>query len=132
MRKRRYRVWIAVVLAVVFVGSIINVSFAGEGEEESQNNFNFNRFEKDAYKSKAANEAAERAMGTAIDTIRIVGTGTAIVMITYMGIKYMMAAPTEKAEFKKSASIYIVGAVLIFAATNILAVIIDFTSKNIK
>ena len=125
MHRRNDRVLVAIVLAVMFVGTLLNVSFADD-------NFSFTRFDGEDYKSTAANDAAEKAMGTAINTIKIVGTGTAIVMITYMGIKYMMAAPSEKAEFKKSASIYIVGAVLIFAATNILAIIIDFTSKNIK
>ncbi len=125
MHRRNDRVLVAIVLAVMFVGTLLNVSFADD-------NFSFTRFDREEYKSTAANDAAEKAMGTAINTIKIVGTGTAIVMITYMGIKYMMAAPSEKAEFKKSASIYIVGAVLIFAATNILAIIIDFTSKNIK
>ncbi len=125
MHRRNDRVLVAIVLAVMFVGTLLNVSFADD-------NFSFTRFDREEYKSTAANDAAEKAMGTAINTIKIVGTGTAIIMITYMGIKYMMAAPSEKAEFKKSASIYIVGAVLIFAATNILAIIIDFTSKNIK
>ena len=72
-----------------------------------------------------------RIMGTIINTIRIVGTGVAIIMIMYVAIKYMSAAPTEKAEFKKSATAYIVGAVVLFASSNILKVIADFATSNI-
>lgn len=138
MRRRNYKVLVAVIFAIMFVGSIINVSFAidpdkagVDRDKEEVDNFNFTQFDEEKYKSAGANQATQRLMGTAINTIKIVGTGTAIVMITYMGIKYMMAAPSEKAEFKKSASIYIVGAVLVFATTNILAIIIDFVDKNI-
>ena len=71
-------------------------------------------------------------MGTVINTIKIVGTGVAIIMITYVAIKYMSAAPSEKAEFKKSAVAYIVGAIVLFAASNILSVINNFATANIK
>ena len=42
----------------------------------------------------------------------------------------MSAAPEEKAEFKKSATAFIVGAVVLFASTNILGIISDFATKN--
>ncbi len=41
----------------------------------------------------------------------------------------MMAAPEEKADFKKSAYIYIVGAVLFFAASNILTIVYKFAES---
>ena len=65
-------------------------------------------------------------MGTAIEVIRIVGTGISIIMLTYIAIKYMSAAPNQKSEFKKSATGYILGAVVLFASTNILNLIVDF------
>ncbi len=74
----------------------------------------------------------KRIVGTAINVIRIVGTGIAIIMLTYVAIKYMSAAPTEKAEFKKSATAMIVGAIVLFAATNILTVISNFAASNVK
>ena len=53
-------------------------------------------------------------------------------MLTYVAIKYMSAAPSEKADFKKSATGFVVGAVVLFATTNILGVIADFAKSNIK
>ncbi len=76
--------------------------------------------------------STKRIVGTAINVIRIVGTGIAIIMITYVAIKYMSAAPSEKAEFKKSATAMIVGAIVLFAATNILTVINNFATSNIS
>ena len=79
-----------------------------------------------------ADKIAQTTMGTAINIIRIVATGVAIIMLSYMAIKYIMAAPSEKAEFKKSATIYILGAILFFAAGNILGIIANYTTVNIK
>ncbi len=64
--------------------------------------------------------------------VQMAGTGTSIVMLTYMGAKYMLAAPSEKADFKKSATGFIVGAVILFAATNIITIIAKFATDNIK
>lgn len=74
----------------------------------------------------------ENVVGSIIKVIRIVGTGVSVIMISYVAIKYMTAAPDEKAEFKKSATAFIVGAIVLFGATNILTVISDFATKNIS
>ena len=80
---------------------------------------------------KKLSDATQNVVATIINTIRIVGTGIAIIMITYVAIKYMSAAPTEKAEFKKSATAFIVGAVVLFASSQILGVIANFATANI-
>lgn len=79
-----------------------------------------------------AGKAAERIMGTIIQTIKIVGYGIAIIMLIYVAIKYMSAAPDEKAEFKKSATAYIVGAVVLFGAASIVGIIQNFATTNVK
>lgn len=74
-------------------------------------------------------QTAQDVMGTIITVIRIVGVGIAIVMTTYVAIKYMSAAPNEKAEFKKSATGLIVGAVVLFATSGILGILADFATQ---
>lgn len=58
-----------------------------------------------------------------IGIVQVVGTGIAIIMLIVLAIKYLTAAPEGKAEIKKSAIIYVVAAVILFAAVNILAAI---------
>ncbi len=77
-------------------------------------------------------ETTQTIVGSIITVIRIVGIGIAIIMTTYVAIKYMSAAPNEKAEFKKSATGLIVGAVVLFATSGILGIIADFATKNIS
>lgn len=71
-------------------------------------------------------------VGNIITVIQVVGTGVAIIMLIYMAIKYISAAPSEKAEFKKSATAYIVGAIVLFAASGILGIVKNFATSNIK
>lgn len=58
-----------------------------------------------------------------IGTIQVVGTGIAVIMLLYIAIKYMIAAPSEKAEYKKTALSFVIGAVILFATTGLLELI---------
>ncbi len=110
-----------------FLFSFLSTTFASSSSDP----FDFTSYDSTTGNSDA-DKIAQTTMGTAINIIRIVATGTAIIMLSYMGIKYITAAPNEKAEFKKSAMIYILGAILIFAAGNILGMIVNYTTTNIK
>ncbi len=66
-----------------------------------------------------------------IGVIQIAGVGIAVIMLLYIAIKYMMAAPSEKADFKKTAINFVIGAVIIFAATGILE-LIKKTMENLS
>lgn len=64
--------------------------------------------------------------GTAIVVAQVIAVGVAIIMLIVLAMKYMMSAPGEKATIKKHAVVYIVGAVVMFAATGILELIRKF------
>ena len=53
----------------------------------------------------------------------------AIIMLIVLAIKYISAAPGDKAEIKKHAVVYVVGAVVLFAATGILQIIKKFSTN---
>lgn len=64
-----------------------------------------------------------------ISVIQVVGIIIAVVILLVLGIKYMMGSAEEKADYKKSMIPYIVGAVLIFAATSIVKVVYDISTS---
>lgn len=64
-----------------------------------------------------------------IGIITTVGVVVAVVILLVLGIKYMMGSASEKAEYKKTMIPYLVGAVLIFAASAITKVVVDLTSN---
>ena len=123
------------IFILIFVIFAMNMAFfnvcSNAGDDEKPSGYTYNLSEDWIDKSYGnVGEKTQNIMGTLINVMRIVGTGVAIIMITYVAIKYMSAAPEEKAEFKKSATAFIVGAVVLFASTNILSIIADFATKN--
>lgn len=58
-----------------------------------------------------------------IRLIQIVGTAVSVIIVTILGIKYMLASSSEKADIKKMATPIVVGCVLLFAASNLVAII---------
>ena len=66
-----------------------------------------------------------------IGIVQVIGTGIAIIMLMYMGIKYLISAPDEKAKLKNTAIPFVIGAVILFAAVNILAAI-ENVAKDIR
>ena len=71
-------------------------------------------------------------MGQALGVIQIVGMGVAVIMLIVLAIKYISAAPGDKAEIKKHAVVYIVGAVVLFGASGLIQIIKTFAIENIK
>ena len=65
---------------------------------------------------------------TVITSIRIIGIAVAIVMLLVVAMKYMTAAPGEKADIKKSAIQYVVGAIVLFGVVGILTIISTFST----
>lgn len=82
-------------------------------------------------KNDNAVKKVNEVVAIVITVARVVGVAVAIVMLLAVAMKYMTAAPGEKADIKKSAVVYVVGAVVLFAVTGILGIINSFAS-NIK
>lgn len=61
-----------------------------------------------------------------ISVISILGSGISVVVLIVLGIKYMMGSAEEKAEYKKTLLPYIIGAVLVFAASSLAGIIFQF------
>lgn len=66
--------------------------------------------------------------GQIIGVVRTVGVLVAVVILLILGIKYMVGSAEEKADYKKSMIPYLVGAVLIFAASTIAGIVYDMTT----
>ena len=63
--------------------------------------------------------------GNILGVIQTVGTVAAIVTLIILGIKYMMGSAEEKAEYKKTLVPYVIGAILVLLASNIVKWVFD-------
>ena len=61
-----------------------------------------------------------------VGLIRTVGTIISVGILVVLGIKYMTASPEGKADYKSTMIPYLVGAILVFAATWIATAIYNF------
>ena len=78
--------------------------------------------------------------GTGLDTttsniigiVQFICYAAAVILLIVLGVKWLIAAPDQKADIKKSAVIYVIGAVLVFAAGAILQVIRNVANKTVQ
>ena len=66
--------------------------------------------------------------GSVVGIVQVVGYVVAVVMLVIIGIKYITSSPEGKAEVKKTALYYVLGAALIAGAVTVAGVIFDFGS----
>ena len=74
----------------------------------------------------ASNAAVDRIRTTSQSVVtiaQVIGVGIAVIMLVVLAMKYMVSAPNERAEIKKHAVVYIIGAVVLFASVGILEII---------
>ena len=64
-----------------------------------------------------------------VGLIRMIGTIISVGVLVVLGIKYMTASPEGKADYKSTMIPYIVGAVIVFAATWIATAIYNVASN---
>jgi hypothetical protein len=82
--------------------------------------------------TSAIPDGMSNAASTIISVVQFVCYAAAVVMLMVLGVKFISASPDGKAEIKKSAVIYVVGALLVFFAALILGWIkaINFDSAS--
>lgn len=82
--------------------------------------------------SSAGTGLAEEIGGAVLGIVSAIGMAVALIMLVWLGVKYVMASPDGKADIKKQAFAYILGAVLIFGASTIIGYIKTFIDENLK
>lgn len=70
--------------------------------------------------------------GSILGIAQTIGMVVAIVFLIVVAIKYIGAAPNDKAQIKQHAVVYIVGAVVLFAASGLVGLIRTWTTTTIK
>ena len=61
--------------------------------------------------------------GKIFAAVRIVGTIASVVILAVLGVKYITASPEGKADYKANMIPYLVGAVLLFGASNLVSIV---------
>lgn len=65
-------------------------------------------------------EAERTAIGFVLNWLRLIGTGMALIILTYMSLRYINAGPSRRGELKKNLQNYAIGAIVFIGASNII------------
>lgn len=129
MIKKIKFLYVFLILLLIFVssGSVISNAVTDTGVSA------INKFMNTAsnYTDTEQVSTAENVIGSIIYIMQIISVGVATIMLIVLGMKYIMSSIDERAEIKKHATVYVIGAIIIFGANGIVAIIRKF-SKNIK
>ncbi len=97
-----------------------NTSTGGSGTT-----FNPNDWKPDSSNDTTGTDKVKDIGNNIIGPIRVLGSIISVVALIIMGIKYILGSAEERAEYKKTMLPYLLGALMVFAITNILGFIID-------
>jgi len=110
-------VWKILSLVLVFalvmapVASLADVPFSASAETPSVLNDNIS------------------VVGSIIGTLRWIGYAVAIVMVLWLGIQWMLAQPSKKAELKGKMWSMAIGIILLVGGVTILGIVWDFADQ---
>ena len=114
--KKQVKIVSAILIVMMIVASLSTAVFAAQDLSDKITSI--------AEGNSSADTSKVIDLGKTIVTImQTVGIVVAVVVLLILGIKYLMGSAEEKAEYKKTMIPYVVGAVLIFAATTIVNVV---------
>lgn len=83
---------------------------------------------KDIYIGKSIDKV-DNIVGIVLGVIQVVGSFVAMIMLIYIGIMYMKESPAGKAETKQRLYPYFIGAILLFAGSNLFQVVVNWIIK---
>lgn len=77
-------------------------------------------------------DSIRKVLSVVLDVTRTVGAAVAIIILMVIGAKYIIASAGERADLKKYAVNYIIGALILFGASGILTMIKEFVIEAVN
>lgn len=71
-------------------------------------------------------------IGTILSVIRTVAAAVAIIVLVIIACKYILASAGDRADIKKYAVNYVIGALILFSASAIIGIIKDAVDESLK
>lgn len=107
---------ITITLMVLMFTSFVNIAYADDIDPDDF---------KDIYNQSGTSDITSKT-GQILNIVQIGGTAVSVILLIILGIKYMVSSPNEKATIKEKLIPYVIGVVIFFAATNLVAIVIGF------
>ena len=86
-----------------------------------------NAFQKDATPDEVKT-LIQKSSNNYVAVMRIIGVSASLTILAVIAARFMLAAPSEKAEIKKQSVAFVIGAFLLFAATNLIGIVVNLAN----
>ena len=115
---------VMIILFLIIIFSICSTVLATD-------NFDVDAFETSSKAPDEIKNLTKNSLGTYIGIVRNAAVGILLTMSMIIGAKYMLASAGERADIKKHAVAFFIAAMIIFASSTIIEVLIK-VSEEIK
>ena len=107
--------FVIIILITSFLNTVFASGFVGDFKGEST----------------GQEDKIKAVVSEVLGTVRLVGSGVAALILIVLGCKYMLASAGERAEIKKYATTYIIGAVVFFASASLVSLVKSFVDASL-
>ena len=118
------KIFVSLIMIMLVVSFISTISFANNGESVAKQ---FSGTNPDG----DTQNAAINILGSILAVVRTVGVIIAVAILMIIGIKYIIASAGDRADIKKYAVKYIIGALILFAASGLITIAQNIINKSL-
>ena len=118
--KKKFTKIVFYILYIVLISSFVtNIVYGTDSQFDISEFDNFNN---------PIQNSSNKISANVITVVRIIAVTIAIVMLLAVAMKYMTSAPGDRADIKKHAISYLIGAFIIFGVTGIIEFLIELSN----
>lgn len=116
---------------IIFICIIITFSFCNNAFAISSGDVT-GTFKGSTSQVGDAKKASQAIIKSVLSVIRIIAAAIALIILMIIACKYIIASAGDRADIKKYAINYIMGAIILFGASGILTIVQTFVESTIK
>ncbi len=126
MRKILMKLTVVLLMSCGLLFCCVNMTYATSGGDLTQI---FDGKNTGPVNVSGGERIATDIIGMILGAVRIVAVSLSVIILTWLGIKYMSAAPSEKANIKGQLITFAIGAIVVVASTSILELVRKFAQS---
>lgn len=119
---------ISILILLLITSVVVNMHYVYAGDAKDVSGVIGSMTEANQMPTDKGTGGISGTINDVIGLLQIAGTGIALIVVTMLGIKYMLASPSDKADVKKQIMPILIGCFLIFGATMVVTAMIDIAT----
>lgn len=120
------KIIVSLLLILIIISTMYSISMASNQGSKVPNLFG-----PKLDQANGADTSAKKILGGILSAVRASGVAIAVIILLVIGTKYVIASAGDRADIKKYAFKYVIGAVILFGAAGLVGIIKDAVDASI-